>query len=88
MTYLFTKCVTESCDSPDLPIQYCLSSASSRVTETVSLKMPCGDFFDILGGFRKMNILLGMKILWMFFGGHHKIGLSLGVISMHFRVFY
>ena len=22
-----------------------------------------------------------------FFGGHHKIGLYLGVISMHFRVF-
>ena len=28
-----------------------------------------------------------MKILWIFFGGHHKIGLYLGVISMHFRVF-
>ena len=24
---------------------------------------------------------------WMFFGGHHKIGLYLGVISMQFRVF-
>ena len=36
MTYLFTKCVTESCDSLDGLIQYCLSSASSRVTETVS----------------------------------------------------
>ena len=48
--------------------------------------------FDILGGggggggFRK-NILLGMKILWMFFWGHYKIGLYLGVISMHFKVF-
>ena len=40
----------------------------------------------ILGVFRKMNILLGMKILWMFFWGHHKIWLYLGVISMHFRV--
>ena len=58
------------------------------VRQCKSLKMPYGDFFDIFGGFRKMNILLGMKILWMFFGGHHKIGLSLGVISMHFRVFY
>ena len=29
-----------------------------------------------------MNILLGM-LLW----GHHKIGVYLGVISMHFRVF-
>ena len=27
--------------------------------------------------------------MWIFFlgGGHHKIGLYLGVISMHFRVF-
>ena len=29
----------------------------------------------------------GMKILWIFFGGHHKMGLYLGVISMDFRVF-
>ena len=28
-----------------------------------------------------------MKIVWIFFGGHHKIGLYLGVISMHFKVF-
>ena len=35
-----------------------------------------------------MNVLLGMKILWVFFGGHHKIGLYLGVVSMHFRVLY
>ena len=28
-----------------------------------------------------------MKILWIFFGGNHKIGLYLGVISMHFMVF-
>ena len=46
VTYLFTKCVTESCDSPDWQIQYCLSSASSRVTETVSLKMPCEECFQ------------------------------------------
>ena len=46
MTYLFTECVTESCDSPDRLIQYCLSSASSRVTETVSMKMPCGECFE------------------------------------------
>ena len=26
-----------------------------------------------------------MKILWICFGGHHKIGLYLGVISMHFE---
>ena len=34
-----------------------------------------------------MNIFWGMKILWIFLGGHHLIGLYLGVISMHFRVF-
>ena len=28
-----------------------------------------------------------MKILWIFFRGHHKIGVYLAVISMHFRVF-
>ena len=27
-----------------------------------------------------------MKILWIFLGGHHKIGLYLQVISMHLRV--
>ena len=39
--------------------------------------------------FRKINTLYiwGMKILWIFLGGHHKIGLYLVVISMHFRVF-
>ena len=46
VTYLFTKCVKESCDSPDWLIQYFLSSASSRVTETVSMKMPCGECFQ------------------------------------------
>ena len=34
-----------------------------------------------------MNIFLGMNILWIFFSGHPKIGLVLGVISMYFRVF-
>ena len=34
-----------------------------------------------------MNIFWGMKVLWIFLGGHHKIGLDLGVISIHFRVF-
>ena len=34
----------------------------------------------------KINYDSGMKILWIFFGGHHKIGLYLGVITMHFRV--
>ena len=37
--------------------------------------------------FRKVNIFWGMKILWIFFWGHPKIGLVLGVISMYFRVF-
>ena len=39
--------------------------------------------FNIFGVFfRKMNIFWGMKILWIFYGGHHKIGLYLGVISV------
>ena len=29
------------------------------------------------GGFRKINIFWGMKILWIFLGGHLKIGLVL-----------
>ena len=44
-------------------------------------------FFGGGGGFRKINIFWGMKILWIFLWGHHKIGLYLGVISMHVRVF-
>ena len=28
-----------------------------------------------------------MKILWIFLGGHHKIRLYLGVISLHFWIF-
>ena len=39
-----------------------------------------------LAVFRTINIFWGMKILWIFFGGHHKIGLYLVVISMHFRL--
>ena len=34
-----------------------------------------------------MNIFWGMNILWIFFWGHPKIGLVLGVMSMYFRVF-
>ena len=34
-----------------------------------------------------MIIFGGMKIFGYFWGGHHKIGIYLGVISMHFRVF-
>ena len=35
-----------------------------------------------------MNIFGGMKILWIFFGGHHKIDASLRVISMRLRVLF
>ena len=31
--------------------------------------------FSISLGFRKMNTFLGMTIMWIFFGGHHKIRL-------------
>ena len=43
--------------------------------------------FLIFGVFSKINIFWDMKILLIFSKGHHKIGLYLGVISMHFRVF-
>ena len=43
--------------------------------------------FNIFWVFRKINIFLGMEIFWMFFGGHYKIVLNLGVISLHFWVF-
>ena len=42
--------------------------------------------FNIFGGFQKNNHIWGMKILWIFFGGHFKIGIYLGVIPVHFRV--
>ena len=38
------------------------------------------------GGFRKINIVWCMKVLWIFWG-YHKIGLYLGVIYMHFVLF-
>ena len=43
--------------------------------------------FNIFLGFQKNEYILGMKILWIFFWGHPKIGLVLGVISMYLRVF-
>ena len=44
--------------------------------------------FDILGGFsEEKNIYRDMKILLISILGHHKIGLDLGVISMHSRFF-
>ena len=43
--------------------------------------------FNIFGVFRNINIFWGMKILWIFLGGHHKNGLYLRVMSTHFRVF-
>ena len=41
-------------------------------------------------GFQKIfkKFFWSMKILWIFFSGHHKIGLYLVVRSMHFRVFF
>ena len=45
------------------------------------------------GFFRKMNIFWVLRFCNIFFffgggGGHHNIGLYLGAISMHFRVFF
>ena len=42
--------------------------------------------FQYFWGVSEKKYFLGMKILWIFLGGNHKIGLYLGVISMHFRV--
>ena len=39
-------------------------------------------------GFQKNEYFLGMKILWIFLGDHHNIRLYLGVVSMHFWVFF
>ena len=39
-------------------------------------------------GLSENEYFLGMKILWIFLGGHHKIRLHSGVISMHFWVFF
>ena len=43
--------------------------------------------FFVGGGGSENEYFLGYEDLWIFFGEHHKIGLYLGVISMHFRVF-
>ena len=43
--------------------------------------------FNIFGGFSGKIIFLGYEDFVDIFLGHHKIGLYLGVISMHFRVF-
>ena len=40
--------------------------------------LPADHHPSIFEVFRKMNIVLGMKILLIFFWGHHKIGLVLG----------
>ena len=42
--------------------------------------------FQHLGG--GGSEILGLKILWIYFGGHHKICIYLGVLSMHFRSWY
>ena len=39
------------------------------------------------GGQKNEYMFLGMKILWIFFGGHLKAGQIFGVIFMHFRIF-
>ena len=54
-----------------------------------------GSFFGVQNfesqyilGFQKNEYFLGYgNFVDIFFGGHHKIGLYLGVISMHFMVF-
>ena len=36
-----------------------------------------------MGVFRQINVFGGMKILWIFLGGHHKTGLVSAAISMN-----
>ena len=44
--------------------------------------------FNIFWGFQKNRYFWGYEdFVDIFLGCHHKIGLYLGVISMHFRVF-
>ena len=43
--------------------------------------------FIICLGFQKKYIFLGYEYFVHIFCGHHKIGLYLGDIAMHFRVF-
>ena len=43
--------------------------------------------FNIFGGFQKKEYFRGYEDFVDILGGHHKFGLYLGVISMHFRVF-
>ena len=44
-------------------------------------------YFGGGGGVQKNEYFLGYEDFVDIFGGHHKIGLYLVVISMHFRVF-
>ena len=43
--------------------------------------------FNLFGGFQKNEYFGGIQILGILFLGHHKIGLYLGVISMHLGSF-
>ena len=43
--------------------------------------------FHFWGGFQKIKHFWGYEDFVDIFWGHHKIGLYLGIISMHFRVF-
>ena len=43
--------------------------------------------FQYFLGFSENEFFGHMKILLIFFVGHHKMGLYLWIISMHFRVF-
>ena len=44
--------------------------------------------FNIYWGFQKNEFFFGHEDFVDIFWGHHKIGRVLGVISLHFRVFF
>ena len=45
-------------------------------------------YFFLGGGGQKIEYFWGYKDLGIFIGCHHKIGLYLGVVSMHFMAFF
>ena len=76
-------------------MQHYLALGGGGVTLIFSHIRRLGPFFWVqnsefqyfLGFSEKLTFFGGMKILWIFFGGHHKIGV-VWVISMQFRVFF
>ena len=81
--------VTNSSCTPSFYISFILSAKAAFMSQ---LLVPQGSgvlgfFHTYVGSGKKKEYFWGMEILCILFGGHHKIRLYLGVISMHFKVF-